>query len=300
MKWKGRTQAIGSCADLPNVTITESMRCRIAHLAVCPKARMNLNLIYGPKNEREDLDDYNLRVGQLWQEIAAQFVNATAWQPTSSVEYFNVFNELDPSAAPPMPGLDVETIKDVWHALRTDFSRLMNALYSPTGASNTAGDQFFKLAWDNFINGTRLSFQNKKVTMYVFMLWFAAETQLPQWCRRTLNPKAQLRYGEAGDNVPTTFMSPGKAAGGRPETPPAHPALEKLFTLLQAKWEKPQSISTPPADVEMARAQRMGSIQTQLNALHDARKVNNGAGKCTAAIDAAIDKLTTKLLENIE
>ena len=279
------------------------MRCRIAHLAVCPKARSIINLIYGPKTEREDLDDYNQRVGQLWQEIAGQFVNAPAWQPTSSVEYFNVFNDLDPTEAPPAPGLDVDTLKVVWHQLRTDFSRLMNALYSPTGASNTAGDAFFKTAWENFINGCKMSFQNKKVTMYAFMLWFAADTHLPQWCKRTLNPKAQLRYGETGEGMTTALLSPGKG-GGRSEPPPAGAAsLDKLFNLLQAKWEsKPEQHATPtaPADVESTRALRMGNIQTQLNALHDARKVNVGAGKCTATIDDAIDKLTIKLLANIE
>jgi hypothetical protein len=300
VKWKGRTQAIGSCSDLPKVTITDSMRCRIAHLAVCPKARRLVNLVYGPKNERQTLDDFNLRVAQLWQEIASEFINASAWQPMSSIEYFNVFNDLDPSQAPPQPGLDVESMKDVWHALRTDFSRLMNALYSPTGASNTAGDQFFKLAWENFINGTKLSFQNKKVTMYVFMLWFAEETQLPQWCRRTLNTKAQLRYGDDGADVPNNFQTPVKAGGGKPDTSPSNPALEKLFTLLQAKWEKPESTPTQPPDVEIARAVRMGSIQTQLNALDVARKVNVGAGKCTTTIDCAIEKLTNKLLDNIE
>jgi hypothetical protein len=50
----------------------------------------------------------------------------------------------------------------------------------------------------------------------------------------------------------------------------------------------------------MGRAQRMGSIQTQLNALHDARKVNVAAGKGTATIDDAIDTLTAKLIANIE
>jgi hypothetical protein len=44
----------------------------------------------------------------------------------------------------------------------------------------------------------------------------------------------------------------------------------------------------------------MGSIQRQLNALHDARKVNVAAGKGTATIDDAIDTLTAKLIANIE
>ena len=100
-------------------------------------------------------------------------------------------------------------------------------------------------------------------------------------------------------------MSPAKTGtAGRPETPPGSAALEKLLELLQTKWqtkaEKQASPTIAPADVEKDRAIRMSNIQTQLNALYDARKVNVGAGKDTSAIDVAIDTLTVKLIGSIE
>ena len=299
MTWKGRTSAVGGSAALPVVTITDSMRCRIAHLAVCPKARRLINLIYGPKNERENLDDYNLRVGQLWAEVADQFGNAAAWMPESSVEYYSLFDNIDTTVAPPQPGLDVATIKNTWMTIRTEWSRLVNALYSPTGASGTAGDVLYKNAYENFICGTRMQFNNKPVTMYVFMLWISSGTTLPQWCNRTLNPKAQLRVGVDGDAP--SFMSPDKSKGtaSTGSTPPSAPALDKLVSLLQSRWEG-KGTAELPTDPEAVRALRMTHVQTQLTALYAAKSMNERGGKCTSGIDAAIDRLNAKLVELVE
>jgi hypothetical protein len=294
----GRTSAVAASSALPTVTITDSMRCRIAHLAVCPRAGTLINLVYGPKTDRETLDDYQLRTAQLWTEIAALFVNDPNWMPTSDVEYFNTFSGFDTTETPPPPGLDVATIKNTWQTLRTDWSRLVNAICAPTGASGTAGEMLYKVAWENFINGTKLSFANKPVTMYVFMLWWTHGKNLPQWCRRTLNDKAQLRMGCVLDT--TSFTSPDKLGKGssRAETPPAGDnALLKLVAMLQTRWETPkvedEATSMPQ---ETADAERMTALQSQLNALHAARTLNVGAGKCTAALDTAIDKVTAKLV----
>ena len=139
--------------DLPKVLITDANRCRISHLAVCPRARVILNLIYGAKGEREAVDDFNLRVSQLWQDVANTFVNNQSWQPHSDVEYYDLFKELDTTVPPAEPGLDVQTIKDTWMAVRTDWSRLFGAVFGQTGASSTAGDQLFDTAYKNFICG---------------------------------------------------------------------------------------------------------------------------------------------------
>jgi hypothetical protein len=295
----GRTSAVAASSDLPTVTITDSMRCRIAHLAVCPRAATMINLVYGSKNDRETLDDYQHRVGQLWAEVASQFINAQNWQPTSEIEHYNTFTGFDTTASPPAPGLDVATIKATWMSLRTDWSRLVNAICSPTGASGTAGDNLFKGAWDNFINGTRLTFQNKAVTMYVFMLWWTMGKTLPQWCRRTLNDKAQLRMGGLLDT--SAFTSPDKSGkgNGRAETPPpGGAALENLVSMLQKRWEP--KVEVTPMNPETAIAERMISVQTQLNALHAARALNVAAEKCTAVLDAAIDRVEAKLVAILE
>jgi hypothetical protein len=292
----GRTSAVAASGALPTVTITDSMRCRIAHLAVCPRAVTIINLVYGPKTDRETLDDYELRTAQLWSEIGLLFVNEQSWQPTSDVEYFNTFSGFDSTASPPPPGLDVATIKNTWQSLRTDWSRLVNAITAPTGASGTAGETLYKVAWENFINGTKLSFANKAVTMYVFMLWWTHGKNLPQWCRRTLNDKAQLRMGGALDM--SSFTSPDKTGKGisRAETPPAGGSLEKLVALLQTRWEP--KVEEQPTGIaqETAVAARMTALQSQLNALHAARTLNIAAGKCSAALDTAIDNVTAKLV----
>lgn len=288
----GRTSAVAASSDLPTVTITDAMRCRIAHLAACPKACTLINLVYGSKNDRESLDDYNLRVTQLWVEVASLFVNNAAWQPSSSIEYYNTFAGLDPTVCPPSPGLDIPTIKSTWMSLRTDWSRLFNAIVSPTGASGTAGENLFKCAWENFINGNKMTFPNKPVTMYVFMLWFSMGKELPQWCRRTLNEKSQLRMGVPFDK--SSLTSPkGNDRADRPETPPA--GLDKLVAILQKKWDTPKEEDTATMQ-ETAIAGRMTSIQSQLNALHAARTLNLAAGISTAALEDAIGKVTAKLV----
>ena len=300
----GRTSAVAAASGaLPTVTITDSMRCRIAHLAVCPRAGTLINLVYGPKTDRENLDDYQFRTAQLWTEIATLFVNEPNWMPTSDVEYFNTFSGFDSTGSPPPPGLDVATIKNTWQSLRTDWSRLVNAICAPTGASGTAGDMLYKVAWENFINGTKLSFANKPVTMYVFMLWWTHGKNLPQWCRRTLNDKAQLRMGGVLDT--SSFMSPEKNGKGssRAETPPAVTAggsLEKLVAMLQTRWETKVEDQPTSMPQETEVAARMTALQSQLNALHAARTLNIAAGKCSAALDTAIDNVTAKLVATCE
>jgi hypothetical protein len=289
----GRTSAVAASSDLPTVTITDAMRCRIAHLAVCPKACTLINLVYGAKGDWENLDDHDLRVAQLWLEVATLFVNNAAWQPSSSIEYYNTFAGFDPTICPPAPGLDVPTIKSTWMSLRTDWSRLVNAIVSPTGASGTAGENLFKCAWENFINGTKMTFHNKPVTMYVFMLWWTMGKELPQWCRRTLNEKAQLRMGVPLDKAPFTSPTKGNDRPDRAETPPA--AMEKLLAILQKKWDTPK-VEDAAIIQETAIAGRMTCIQSQLKALHAARSLNAAAGICTAALDEAIGKVTTKLV----
>ena len=107
------------------------MRCRISHLAICPKARIILKLIYGAKGDRESVDDYNLRVSQLWTDVASTFVNNDTWQPSSAVEYYDLFKDIDTTVPPAAPGLDIQTIKETWHSVRTDWSRLFGAVFRP-------------------------------------------------------------------------------------------------------------------------------------------------------------------------
>ena len=133
------------------------------------------------------------------------------------------------------------------------------------------------------------------ITMYVFMLWFNSGNSLPQWCRRTLSDKAQLRMGATLDL--SSFTSPGKGKGdGRPETPPSAGALDKLLSILQKRWEPKEEPPNPANEV----AARVSCIQVQLNALHAARVLNVAAGLCNVNLDVAINKITAKLVESCD
>lgn len=277
-------------SDLPKVIITDANRCRISHLAVCPKARVVLNLIYGPKGDREHVDDYNLRVSQLWHGVALDFVNNQNWQPHSEVEYYDLFKTMDTTVPPSAPGLDIQTIKDTWMSIRTDWSRLFGALFGQTGASSTAGDQLYDTAYKNFICGTRMTFTHKVVAQYVFMLWHTQFVCLPQWCNRTLAPQAMLRAGVGEDNP--SFTSPEKSGktNGRPASPAVpgnNSGLEKLIEVITKKMEADNVVTSN--DPTHKKLEQMAGIQKQLEVLYAARK---GASDAEFRDDAAIEKFT--------
>ena len=135
--WKGRSTQM-AVHGAASIVVTESHRCRIAHLAVDTKAKMLINLIYGSKAERSDIEDNELRVAQLWTEVANEFVNAQSWTPFENMSLgtsSSIYSDIDVSACPANPGLDAATIKEIWMELRTDWSRLNVAITSKTGAS---------------------------------------------------------------------------------------------------------------------------------------------------------------------
>jgi hypothetical protein len=285
------------------------MRCRISHLALCPRARIILNLIYGPKSDRESVDDYNLRVAQLWNEMATQFVNSDTWLPSSAVEYYEIFKDLDTTVPPAAPGLDVQTIKETWHSVRTDWSRLFTAVFGQTGASTTAGEQLYDTAYKNFINGSRMHFTHKVVAMYVFMLWHENFTAIPQWCNRTLAPNAMLRAGVGDTSIrDASFTSPdskGKT-NGRPQSPATLEggALDKLLQVVIKKIEAETRPAGLAASEATAKTERMAAIQKQLEVLHSAKKsANFDDTRDTDLITkytTAIDNLNKKLLNECD
>lgn len=210
--------------------------------------------------------------------MASQFVNSDTWLPSSAVEYYEIFKDLDTTVPPAAPGLDVQTIKETWHSVRTDWSRLFTAVFGQTGASSTAGDQLYDTAYKNFINGTRMHFTHKVVAMYVFMLWHENFAAIPQWCNRTLAPNAMLRAGVGDTSIrDASFTSPdskGKT-NGRPQSPATLDggALEKLLQVVIKKIEK--ETGGPAASEATAKSERMAAIQKQLEVVHAARKSSN-------------------------
>jgi hypothetical protein len=232
--------------------------------------------------------------------VANSFVNSESWQPSSEVEYYQLFDDLDTTVPPAAPGLDMQTIKDTWMSVRSDWSRLFGALFSQTGASATAGEQLFDTAYKNFVCGTRLTFTHKVVAQYVFMLWYTSFVDLPQWCNRTLAPDAVLRAGVGGTQVGSVgFTSPDKGKnGGRPPSPASNPALDKLLVAFTKKLEKEEEVMESAAH-EKVKLDRMAAIQRQLQIINAARELVAGepSGAIFKGYTRALEKLNMKLLD---
>jgi hypothetical protein len=219
--WKGRSTQMAIHGEA-SIVVTESHRCRIAHLASDPKAKLLISLIYGPKPDRTDVEDHDLRVAQLWNEVANDFVNAASWTPFADMA-LNIYSDIDVTVCPAPPGLDAATIKEIWMSLRTDWSRIQVSIKSKTGASVLATGSVYDNVWNHFVNGHKMVFAHKISTMYCFELWDATNRQsgLPQWCNRTLPAGSAVSAGVSDastSSISTTPNSkPGKEKGETPQ-----------------------------------------------------------------------------------
>jgi hypothetical protein len=213
--WKGRSTQM-AIHGVASIVVTESHRCRIAHLASDPKAKLLISLIYGPKADRSDVEDHDLRVTQLWTEVASEFVNAASWTPYADMA-LQIYSDIDVTMCPAPPGLDAATIKEIWMTLRTDWSRIQVAINSKTGASVLATGSVYDNVWNHFINGQKMVFAHKISAMYCFELWDVTNRQsgLPQWCNRTLPAGSGVSAGvEIGDSSMSSISSTPKSKSG--------------------------------------------------------------------------------------
>ena len=281
--WKGRStqMAIHGAAS---IVVTESHRCRIAHLAVDPRAKMLINLIYGSKGERSDLEDHDLRVAQLWNEVARDHVNAPQWVPFS-VMTLPVYDNIDVTACPPQPGLDATTIKEIWMALRTDWSRLQVATKSKTGASLLVNGSIYDNVWNHFVCGNRMVFAHKVSAMYCFELWDKHDGMLPQWCNRTLPNETGVSAGvsTSADSMSLASSTPKSKSQGRDgkETPQPDSSA-RLCTLLETFMK--------------ASASDMISLGAELRALETADNLIKDGDPMKTQIKERIRQCTIKLL----
>jgi hypothetical protein len=211
-----------SLASVRNgVEMTPALRCRIAHLALDPACIKVLSLIFGSRDCREKHDNKELQCNNLWEELTVRYVNNPMWQPYSSaVECLPEIRSLDPSCAPPSPGFDFSIVQDVFLQCRTDWTRLKQRVFSSTGCNST-GDNLLKTVWQNYVNGGRLHFTERPVTMYVFATWLSAGQDLPELCNRQLPLRQQLVTGvreqpaAADDVTPTKNNSSSKSVTPR-------------------------------------------------------------------------------------
>ena len=196
-----------SLAAVSGVELTDDLRCRIAHLALQGDTVRLLGLIFGSRDSRDKHDDSGLKGPALWETLATDYVNNAIWQPYCPVaDQFHACMHLDPTVAPPHPGLHHTVVADVFLDIRTDWTRLASRVRSPTGC-NATGTPLLEEVWANFINGRALKFTRKEVSMYVFASWNACK-DLPEFINRQLAPRQQLTLG-----VPTTPVKDGSTSG---------------------------------------------------------------------------------------
>ena len=197
-----------SLAAVSGVELTDDLRCRIAHLALFGDTVRLLGMIYGSRDSREKHDNAGLKGPALWDTLATNYVNNPLWQPFCPVaDRFHACSHLDPSAAPPPPGVHPTVVADVFLEIRTDWTRLASRVRSPTGCNET-GQKLLEEVWANFINGPFIKLTRKEVSMYVFASWNAFK-DLPEFINRTLHPTQQLTLG-----VPTTPLKHSSASSG--------------------------------------------------------------------------------------
>jgi hypothetical protein len=223
-------------------------------------------------------------------------VNTSSWMPQSDVEYFNIFAGIDTAIPPPPPGLDVVTIKAIWMQIRTDWSRLVNALFSATGASTTSCQEIHRIVYEKFICGSRLSFVHKIPTMYVFMLWFQTKQWLPPCCIRILTESAALNFGLCACRESNGSPKKGRGPVSSRQDPQTdhNASLDSLVRLLTSKF---QGNAMQTSDFETVRTAQMTNVEAQLRTLHAARAASAAIGKDTCKMDDAIEKMNEKLLD---
>jgi len=196
-----------SLAAVSGVELTDDLRCRIAHLALFGETVRLLDMIYGSRNSLEKHGYASLKSPKLWDMLAANYVNNALWKPFCPVaDRFHACSHLDPSAAPPHPGVHSTVVADIFLEICTDWTRLASRVRSPTGC-NATGQQLLEEVWANFIMGHSIILTRKEVSMYVFASWNACK-DLPEFINRTLCPTQQLTLG-----VPITPLKHDSASG---------------------------------------------------------------------------------------
>ena len=118
-------------------------------------------------------------------------------------------------------GILGEIVRSVFTELKSDFTRLSNAVFGKTGCNST-GEAMYAEVWNNYINGKYLQFRYPIVTQYVFKLWCThkATGELPKYCTKDIIAKAQVRMGVGSAEQMSMMTTPrnSKGAGSTPSS----------------------------------------------------------------------------------
>ncbi len=273
--FKGMTQ-LTQATLCSSVTVTDSLRCRIAHLALEPDPVRVLGLIFGSRDNREKNDNKDIQNPALWQTLCDNYVNNRLWQPDSDcADCIQACHEFDTTVAPPLPGLDWPVVQEVFIAIRADWTRLRPRVFCETGCHST-GSQLLIDVWTGYINGRRLRFEHPEVTMYVFAAWQKAREQgaLPELCNRQLQPQQQLVVGFGKNNPPATPPSdnsvtphtPNKGRSTSPKDCALSTIAATMHTMQQMFMDNMAKQATTPSVASQALTQHdQGSIKRQID-----------------------------------
>jgi hypothetical protein len=183
-----------------SVQASDNTVARIAHIACSSESRTLLNAIFG-KKDREFVDGPDLQPAALWQDVADVYVNNPHWriqqkivgQLEQTAENGQRSSLLNVYEVPTLP-VTGECVRLIFTQIKSDYTNLGNAVWSPTGC-NATGEEMYAEVWKNYINGKYLFFKRPAVCMYVFKLWNDNESLVPKYCIKDLNETAKVRQG---------------------------------------------------------------------------------------------------------
>lgn len=194
------------------IELTPALRCRIALMALDADC---VKLLLGSRDSLERTDNKQLQGPALWEQLTHDYVNNRLWQPSSdAADSISECKAIDTTVSPPSPGLDSSIVQDVFIDCRSDWTRLKNRVFGSTGCNST-GVELLRTVWSHYINGKKLHFVHKEVTMFVFATWLNAGKNLPELCNRQLPVRQQLVLGVTPGNAleSTKVLSPISSSG---------------------------------------------------------------------------------------
>ena len=276
----------GMVATQASIQATDDTMARIGHLACDGDARLLLNMLFGKKT-REGVDEHDLQPAALWQQLADNFINNDDWD-IQTISVLQV-RSIDVTKAP-QPGVVSEIVQSVFSELKSDFTKLSNAVFGKTG-TNSAGEVMYAEVWDNYINGKYLNFRYPNVTQYVFKLWCThkAVGELPKYCTKDILPSAQVRMGVGHSEQMSMMTTPRRHPKGGGSTPSSSSSV----MLKSPTGEQPQSLMMERATAWFAAEEaRQEAVSAQAKALEKEVSCAAPAGHCccchTAAAAAAV------------
>lgn len=185
--------------------VSDSFAARVAHLVVESGSKEILEQIYAVQGGRASIDDKKQRVGQLWEDIAANNFNNPQWELEKfdslrngpcGVEFINPKSVLTPNVQH-----SAAEIRQTFNSLKSMYSVVYTKFHS-SGNNEGGGDEFEDSidSDDEFYEKFAKTWypKNARVLLYAHLLWSRAP---PAFCLRTKNVNKQSQIGVPGTDI---------------------------------------------------------------------------------------------------